>query len=77
MAVSGRKNESSIPSYYKMDMFTKREMSVVAGQKLPDLNHHKLSPVLSLSQEEFIMQNTHPENTKTFNFHKCSVNVLR
>ena len=83
MAVSGPKNESSIRSYCKMDMSRKREMSsslstecVVAGQELRDLGHHKLSPVLSLSQEEFIMQNTHTENTKTFNFHNCSVDFL-
>ena len=83
MAVSGPKNECSIGSYCKMDMSTKTEMSsslstgcVDAGQELPDLNHHRLSPVLSLSQEEFIMQNTHKENTKTFNFYKCSVNFF-
>ena len=84
MAVSGHKNESSIRSYCKTDMSTKKEMSaslstecVVAGQKLPDLGHHQLSPVLSLSQEEFIMQNTHTENTKTFNFHNCSVSFFQ
>ena len=65
-------------------MPTKREMSsslstecVVGGQELPDLSHRKVSPVLSLSQEEFIMQNIHTENTKTFNFHNRSANFLR
>ena len=50
MAVSGHKNESSIRSYCKTDMSTKKEMlaslsteCVVAGQKLPDLGHHQLS----------------------------------
>ena len=81
MAVSGHKKESSIRSYCKTDISTKKEMSaslstecVVAGQKLPHLGHHQLSPVLSLSQDEFIMQNTH---TETFNFHNCSVSFFQ
>ena len=84
MAVSGHKNESSIRSYCKTDMSTKKEMSaslstecIVAGQKLPDLGHHQLSLVLSLSQEEFIVQNTRTENTKTFNFYNCTVSFFQ
>ena len=56
MAVSGHKNESSIRSYCKTNMSTKKEMSaslstkcVAAGQKLPDLGHHQLSPEMSAS----------------------------
>ena len=56
MAVSGHKNESSIRSYCKTDMSTKKEISaslstecIVAGQKLPDLGHHQLSPEMSAS----------------------------
>ena len=82
MAVSGHKNESSIRSSCKTDLSAKREVSaslstecVVAGQELPDLGDHQLS-MYCLSQEEFIMQNTHTENTKTINFHNCFVSFF-
>ena len=64
--------------------FLPREMSTImlsaeceiGGDEETHLSQFQLSPILSLSQEEFIVQNTHTENKKTFNFHNCSVNFF-
>ena len=81
MAVSGHRNESSIRSYSRTDISTKRKMSEtltteceVRGEEVA-INPHQLSPVISLSQEEFIVQNSHSEITKNFNFFNCNVNI--
>ena len=81
MAVSGHRNESSIRSYSRTDISTKRKMSEtltteceVRGEE-EAINPHQLSPVISLSQEEFIAQNSHSEITKNFNFFNCNVNI--
>ena len=70
MAVSGHRNESSIRIYSRTDISTKRKMSEtltteceVRGEEVA-INPHQLSPVISLSQEEFIVQNSHSEITK-------------
>ncbi|CAB4006304.1 Integrator complex subunit 9-like [Paramuricea clavata] len=83
-AISGYKNESNIQSYCKTDISTKRKMSTmlsaeceIGGDEETHLSQFQLSPILSLSQEEFIVQNTHTENKKTFNFHNCSVNFFQ
>ena len=39
------------------------------------INPHQLSAVISLSQEEFIVQNSHSQITKNFNFFNCNVNI--
>ena len=46
----------------------------VRGEEVA-INPHQLSPVISLSQEEFIVQNSHSEITKNFNFFNCNVNI--
>ena len=60
MAVSGHKNESSIRSYCKTDTSTKKQMSESMAAAtftvgLPE-NNVPLSPLFSLSQEEFLMR---------------------
>ena len=82
MAVSGHKDESSLRSYCTTDFSTKREMSASLSTECTasehNLSRNQLSPILSLCQEEFILQTTHTESRKseTFNFQNCSVNFF-
>ena len=39
------------------------------------MNPNKSSPILSLSQEEVIINNSRSEITKNFNFFNCNVNI--
>ena len=80
MAVSGHKNESSIRSYSKTDICTKKMSETLAtrcklSEELSVMNSHQSSPVLSLSQEEVIINSSRSEITKNFNFFNCNVNI--
>lgn len=82
MAVSGHKSESSIRSYCKTDTSTKKQMSesmaaATSTVALPESNV-PLSPLLSLSQEEFLMRDVSVSTSttqvsKTYNFSNCNV----
>ena len=39
------------------------------------MNPNQSSPILSLSQEEVIINNSRSEITKNFNFFNCNVNI--
>ena len=73
MAVSGHKNEASIRSYSKTDIYTRKKMSesltirCEVSEELSVMNSHQSSPVLSLSQEEVILNSSRSEITKNFN----------
>ena len=81
MAVSGHKNEASIPSYSKTDICTKKKMSETltaeceVRKELSVMNPNQSSPILSLSQEEVIINNSRSEITKNFNFFNCNVSI--
>ena len=81
MVVSGHKNEASIRSYSKTDICTKKKMSEIltaeceVRKELSVMNPNKSSPILSLSQEEVIINNSRSEITKNFNFFNCNVNI--
>ena len=81
MAVSGHKNEASIRSYSKTDICTKKKMSETLttrcelSEELSVMNSHQSSPVLSLSQEEVIINSSRSEITKNFNFFNCNVYI--
>ena len=81
MAVSGHKNEASIRSYSKTDICTKRKMSETltttceVSEELSVMNSNQSSAVLSLTQEEVIINNARSEITKNFNFFNCNVNL--
>ena len=81
MAVSGHKNEASIRSYSKTDICTKKKMSETltaeceVRKELSVMNPNQSSPILSLSQEEVIINNSRSEITKNFNFFNCNVNI--
>ena len=80
MAVSGHKNEASIRSYSKTGICTRKmsETLTTRGQlseELSVMNSHQSSPVLSLSQEEVIINSSGSEITKNFNFFNCNVNI--
>ena len=81
MAVSGHKNEASIRSYSKTDICTKKKMSETlttrceVSEELSVMNSHQSSPVLSLSQEEVIINSSRSEIKKNFNFFNCNVNI--
>ena len=82
MAVSGHKSESSMRSYCKTDTSTKKQMSeskavATSTEALPDRNV-PLSPLLFLSQEEFLMRDvavsaSTTQVSKTYNFSNCNV----
>ena len=82
IAVSGHKSESSIRSYCKTDTSTKKQMpeSMAAATSpvaLPESNV-PLSPLLSLSQEEFLMRDVSvsastTQVSKKYNFSICNV----
>ena len=82
MADSGHKSKSSIRSYYKTDTSTKKQKSestaaVTSTVALPESNVPP-SPLLSLSQEEFIMRDVSVSSSttqvsKTYNFSNCNV----
>ena len=71
----------SIRSYSKTDICTKKKMSDTlttrceVSEKLSVMNSHQSSPVLSLSQEEVIINSSRSEITKNFNFFNCNVNI--
>ena len=79
MAVSGHKNEASIRSYSKTDICTKKKMSGTlatrceVSEELSIMNSHQSSPVLSLSQEEVIINSSRSEITKNINFFNLTV----
>ncbi len=76
LAVSGHKNESSIRSYSKTDLSTKRKMSETLSTecKVPGVvSQQQLSPILSLSREEIVIQNTHTNKSKTIHLYNCNV----
>ena len=79
--VSGHKNEASIRSYSKTDICTKKKMSETltaeceVRKELSVMNPNQSSPILSLSQEEVILNNSRSEITKNFNFFNCNVNI--
>ena len=81
MAVGGHKNEASIRSYSKTDFCTKTKMSETltaeceVRKELSVMNPNQSSPILSLSQEEVIINNSRSEITKNFNFFNCNVNI--
>ena len=81
MAVSGHKNEASIPSYTKTDICTKKKMSETlttrceVSEELSVINSHQSSPVLSFSQEEVTINSSRSDITKNFNFFTCNVNI--
>ena len=80
MAVSGHKNEASIRSYSKTDICTGKmsETLTTRGQlseELSVMNSHQSSPVLSLSQEEVVINSSGSEITKNVNFFNCNVNI--
>ena len=81
MAVSGHKNEASIRSYSKTDICTKKKMSETltaeceVREELLVMKPNQSSPILSLSQEEVIINNSRSEITKNFNFFNCNVNI--
>ena len=81
MAVSGHKNEASIRSYSKTDICTKTKMSETLSaecevrKELSVMNPNQSSPILSLSQEEVIINSSRSEITKNFNFFNCNVNI--
>ena len=81
MAVSGHKNEASIQSYSKTDICTKKKMSETltaeceVREELLVMKPNQSSPILSLSQEEVIINNSRSEITKNFNFFNCNVNI--
>ena len=82
MAVSGHKNEASIRSYSKTDICTKKMSETLTtrcelSEELPVMNSHQSSPVLSLSQEEVIINSSRSEITKNFNFFNCNVNIQK
>ena len=71
MAVSGHKNEASIQSYSKTDICTKKMSETLTtrcelSEELSVMNSHQSSPVLSLSQEEVIINNSRSEITKNY-----------
>ena len=80
MAISGHKNEASIRSYSKTDICTKKMSETLTtrcelSEELSVMNSHQSSPVLSLSQEEVIINSSRSEITKNFNFFNCNVNI--
>lgn len=80
MAVSGHKNEASIRSYSKTDICTKKMSETLTtrcelSEELSVMNSHQSSPVLSLSQEEVIINSSRSEIMKNFNFFNCNVNI--
>ena len=81
MAVSGHKNEASIRSYSKTDICTKKKMletltaECEVRKELSVVNPNLSSPILSLSQEEVIINNSRSEITKNFNFFNCNVSI--
>ena len=81
MAVSGHKSESSIRSYCKTDTKTKKQMlegmAAATAIVLPE-NNVPSSPMLSLSQEEFLMREvcvstSTTQVSKTYNVSNCNV----
>ena len=82
MADSGHKSKSSIRSYCKTDTSTKKPKSesmaaVTSTVALPESNVPPL-PLLSLSQEEFLMcdvsvSTSTTQVSKTYNFSNCNV----
>jgi len=79
MAVSGHKNEVSIRSYSKTDICTKMLETLSTrcevSEELSVMNSHQSSPVLSLSQEEVIINSARSEITKNFHFFNCNINI--
>ena len=81
MAVSGHKNEASIRSYSKTDICTNKKMSETltaeceVRKELSVMNPNQSSPILSLSQEEVIINNSRSEITKNFNFFNYNVSI--
>ena len=80
MAVSGHKNEASIRSYSETDIRTKKMSETLitrceVSKELSVMNSHQSSFVLSLSQEEVIINSSRSEITKNFNFFNCNVNI--
>ena len=80
MAVSGHKNEASIRSYSETDIRTKKMSETLTtrcevSKELSVMNSHQSSFVLSLSQEEVIINSSRSEITKNFNFFNCNVNI--
>ena len=80
MAVSSHKSESSIRSYCKTDTSTKKQMpeSMTAATSTVALSENNVppSPLLSLSQEEFLMRDVSVSTSttqvsKTYNFSNC------
>ena len=47
----------------------------VASGAIARVNSHQSSPVLSLSQEEVIINSSRSEITKNFNFFNCDINI--
>ena len=82
MAVSGHKGETSIRSYCKTDTGKKKQMSesmaaATSTVALPESNVPP-SPLLSLSQEEFLMRDVSVSTSTTqvskmYNFSNCKV----
>ena len=82
MAVSGHKSETSIRSYCKTDTSTKKQMSesmaaVTSTVALTESNVPP-SPLLFLSQEEFLMRDVSVSTSttqvsKTYNLSNCNV----
>ena len=82
MAVSGHKSESSIRSSCKTDTSTKKQMlesmaATTSTAALPESNVRP-SPLLSLSQEEFLKGDvtvsvSTTQVSKKYNFSNCNV----
>ena len=70
MTVSWHRNESSTRAYGKTDQTAKRRMletltAAVAGNSAPKLTAENinLSPLLTLSQEEYVLRDLHFQTT--------------
>ena len=74
------KNEASIWSYSKTDICTKKMSETLTtrcevSEELSVINSYQSSPILSLLQEEVIINSSRSEITKNFNFFECNVNI--
>lgn len=81
IAESRHKNEASIRSYSKTDIYTKEKMSenltsrCEVSEELSVMNSHQSSSILSLSQEEVFINCSRWAITRNFNFFNCNVNI--
>ena len=80
MAISGNNNEASIQSNSKTDICTKKISETLTtrcevSEELSVMNSHQSSPILSLSQEEVIINSSRSDIRKNSNFFNCNVNI--